>query len=204
MEWPAPDNIAQAELTTRTLERDAFEAAEHGDLQLAEELHADRQRDEEAHSRLQDSAIDEFERTRARPPNVAERRHLTAGLRGTLWKLATQAAKSAVQGYREKVQKYTNLNITSGVAPLSITAWGFAQRDLEKALPFKEMVTNTNGEKQAVLEAAKMKDQWRRRVGLILLQENSFALRAYHMTQNSSRWRPRGRGRTAGWSDEHD
>ena len=65
------------------------------------------------------------------------------------------------------------------------------------------MVTHTNGEKQAVLEAAKMKDQWRRRVGLILLQENSFALRAY-MTQNSSRWRPRGRDRTAGWSDEHD
>ena len=84
-----------------------------------------------------------------------------------------------VQGYREKVQKYTNLNITSGVAPLSISAWGFAQRDLEKALPFKEMVTHTNGEKQAVLEAAKMKDQWRRRVGLILLQKNSFALRAY-------------------------
>ena len=203
MAWPEPDNIAQAELTTRTLERDAFEAAEHGSLEPAEGLHTDRQRDEDAHSRLEDDAINEFERTKDRPPNVAERRHLIAGLRGTLWKLATQAAKSAVQGYREKVQKYTNLNITSGVAPLSITAWGFAQRDLEKALPFKEMVTKADGDKQVVLEAAKMKDQWRRRVGLILLQENSFALRAY-MTQNSSRWRPRGRGRTAGWSDEHD
>ena len=93
-----------------------------------------RQRDEDAHSRLEDDAINEFERTKDRPPNVAERRHLIAGLRGTLWKLATQAAKSGVQGYREKVQKYTNLNITSGVssgvAPLSITAWGFAQRGL--------------------------------------------------------------------------
>ena len=85
---------------------------------------------------------------------------------------------------------------------------GFAQRDLEKALPFKEMVTHTNGEKQAVLEAAKMKDQWRRRVGLILLQENSFALSTGYdsepMTQNSSRWRPRGRGLPAGWLDERD
>ena len=60
---------------------------------------------------------------------------------GTLGKLAHQAAKSAEQGYRDKVQKYTNLDIASGVAPLSITAWGFAQRDLEKALPFKELVT---------------------------------------------------------------
>ena len=84
-----------------------------------------------------------------------------------------------------------------------MTNRGSAQRDLEKALPFKEMVTTAHGDKQVVLEAAKMKDQWRRRVGLILLQENSFALRAY-MTQNSSRWRPRGRDRTAGWSDEHD
>ena len=162
------------------MERDAFEAAEFGVLAQAEELHEHRQRDEDAHSQL-------------------------TGLRGTLWKLATPAAKAAVQGYKTKVRKYTNLNITSGVAPLPISAWGFAQRDLEKALPFKEMVTNANGEKQTVpvLEAAKMKDQWRRRVGLILLQENYFALRAY-MTQNSSRWRPRGRGRTAGWSDEHD
>ena len=172
-------------------------------LQPAIDLHASRQHDEEAHIRLQDNAIAEFMRIKSRLPNTAELRRLTAGLRGTLGKLANQAAKSADQGYREKVQKYTNLNIASGVAPLSITAWGFAQRDLEKALPFKEMVTHANGDKQAVLEAAKMKDQWRRRVSLILLQENSFALRAY-MTQNSSRWRPRGRGRTAGWSDEHD
>ena len=70
---------------------------------------------------------------------------LTAGLRGTLGKLANQAAKSADQGYREKVQKYTNLNIASGVAPLSITAWGFAQRDLEKALPFKFYVGCISG-----------------------------------------------------------
>ena len=109
--------------------------------------------------------------------NTTDRRG-TVGLVGHLL-LANQAAKSADQGYREKVQKYTNLNIASGVAPLSITAWGFAQRDLEKALPFKEMVTHANGDKQVILEAAKMKDQWRRRVGLILLQENAFALRAY-------------------------
>ena len=54
------------------MERDAFEAAEHGDLRLAEELHADRQRDEEAHSRLQDSAIAEFIRIKNKLPNAAE------------------------------------------------------------------------------------------------------------------------------------
>ena len=42
-----------------------------------------------------------------------------------------------------------------------------------------EMVKNAHGDKQVILEVAKMKDQWRRRVSLILLQENSYALRAY-------------------------
>ena len=66
-----------------------------------------------------------------------------------------------------------------------------------------EMVKNAHGDKQVILEVAKMKDQWRRRVSLILLQENSYALRAY-TTRNSVRWRPRGRGLPAGWLDEHD
>ena len=41
-----------------------------------------------------------------------------------------------------------------------------------------EMVKNAHGEsigdKQVILEVAKMKDQWRRRVSLILLQENTY------------------------------
>ena len=47
---------------------------------------------------------------------------------------------------------------------------------MDKALPFKEMIKNAGGDKQVGLEAAKMKDQWRRCVSLILLQENSYTL----------------------------
>ena len=62
---------------------------------------------------------------------------------------------------------------------MAISTWGFEQRDIAKALPFMESIKNARGDKQAQLQVAKMTDQWRRRVSLILLQENSYALRAY-------------------------
>ena len=74
------------------------------------------------------SAVDAFVVEKKRQPTAIERIQLTAGLRALLGKLASNAAIPVERGYAIKVQKYNDLQITSGVAPMSISLWGFEQR----------------------------------------------------------------------------
>ena len=79
-----------------------------------------------------------------------------------------------------------------------------------KALPFGELIatsaTTSNGEqidKEVVKQAARMKDQWRRRASLALVQENGWVINAL-VAKNAAHKRPRGRGLAAGWVEPVD
>ena len=84
---------------------------------------------------------------------------------------------------------------------MPVSAWGLEHTKIDDALPFTELIQRANGDGRVVMEAAKMKDQWRRRVSFLLLQQNANALLNY---QNSGPSRPRRSGLAAGWHDRED
>ena len=67
------------------------------------------------------------------------------------------------------------------------------------------MIKAARGNRSPTVEkiAARMKDQWRRRVSLALLAENA-TLYTLLASARSARWRPRGRGLAAGWTEAED
>ena len=69
----------------------------------------------------------------------------------------------------------------TGVAPLALSAGGpqVEHPKISAALPFKEIVKCTHGDKRAELAAEAMKDQWRQRVSLALCRTMSNFYIAY-------------------------
>ena len=83
------------------------------------------------------------------------------------------ASKTTKEGHNDKMHKYEQLNVQTGVAPLALSAEGLEHPKMSAALPFKEIVKCTHGDKRAELAAAAMKDQWRQRVSLALCRTMS-------------------------------
>ena len=203
-DWPEVSATAQAECDMRLQEHAAFVAAERGELEPASDLGtlaavSAARADAVA---LASTELDALRAGMDGEPTVEQKR-IVDGVRGHIRRLHAVASKATESGYTTKMTKYNNLNVHLGVAPLALTMGGLEHRLVHHALPFKEMVKHSNGDKQVVKAAAALKDQWRRRVSLVMVQENGYCISAL-TSGNSARWRPRGRGLAAGWVDADD